>query len=53
MFKDTCSMLIINEFNKNHSLPTINDVSCNQLHILNEGRVCAEEIKSLYFLGNC
>ncbi len=51
-FKDICSILIINEFNKNHSLPTLIDVSCDKLNIINEGRVSAEEIKSLYFLGD-
>ncbi len=51
-FKDICSILIISEFNKNHSLPTSIDVSCDKLNIINEGRVSAEEIKSLYFLGD-
>ncbi len=51
-FKDTCSMLIVNEFNKSHSMPTLIDVSCDRLNIINEGRVSAEEIKSLYFLGD-
>jgi len=51
-FKDICSILIINEFNKNHSLPTLIDVSCEKLDIINEGRVSSEEIKSLYFLGD-
>jgi len=51
-FKDICSILIISEFNKNHSLPTLIDVSCDKLNIVNEGRVSAEEIKSLYFLGD-
>jgi len=51
-FKDICSILIISEFNKNHSLPTLIDVSCDKLSIINEGRVSAEEIKSLYFLGD-
>lgn len=51
-FKDLCSILIISEFNKNHSMPTLIDVSCDKLNIVNEGRVSAEEIKSLYFLGD-
>ncbi len=51
-FKDICSILIISEFNKNHSMPTLIDISCDKLNILNEGRVSAEEIKSLYFLGD-
>lgn len=51
-FKDICSILVISEFNKNHSLPTLIDVSCEKLNIINEGRVSAEEIKTLYFLGD-
>jgi tRNA threonylcarbamoyl adenosine modification protein (Sua5/YciO/YrdC/YwlC family) len=51
-YKNTCSILVISEFNKNHSLPTLIDVSCDRLDIINEGRVSAEEIKSLYFLGD-
>ena len=51
-FKDICSMLIVSEFNKTHSMPTLIDVSCDRLNIINEGRVSAEEIKSLYFLGD-
>jgi hypothetical protein len=33
-------------------MPTLIDVSCDRLNIINEGRVSAEEIKSLYFLGD-
>lgn len=51
-YKELCSILVISEFNKNHSLPTLIDVSCDKLNIINEGRVSAEEIKSLYFLGD-
>jgi len=51
-YKDECSMLLIDEFSKNHTFPTMIDISCNNLVILNEGRVCSDEIKSLYFLGN-
>ena len=51
-FKNFCSLLIINEFNKNHTLPTVIDISCEKLTILNEGRVSSDEIKSLYFLGD-
>lgn len=51
-YKDSCSILIIDEFNKNHSMPSLIDVSCDKLDILIEGRVSAEEIKSLYFLGD-
>jgi len=32
-------------------MPTVVDISGETLAILNEGRVSAEEIKSLYFLG--
>ncbi len=51
-FKNFCSLLIISEFNKNHTMPTLIDISCDKLTILNEGRVSSDEIKSLYFLGN-
>lgn len=51
-FKDICPVLIIEEFLKEHTSPTLIDISCNNIVILNEGRVCAEEIKSLYFLGD-
>ena len=51
-YKNICSLLIISEFNKNHTLPTLIDISCDRLDIINEGRVSADEIKSLYFLGN-
>ena len=51
-FKNICSLLIISEFNKNHTLPTLIDISCDRLDIVNEGRVSSDEIKSLYFLGN-
>ncbi len=51
-FKDICPILLIEEFLKDHTSPTLIDVSCNNIVILNEGRVCAEEIKTLYFLGD-
>ncbi len=51
-FKNFCSLLLIDEFNKNHTVPTLIDISCDKLTILNEGRVSSDEIKSLYFLGN-
>ncbi|HOP62959.1 MAG TPA: Sua5/YciO/YrdC/YwlC family protein [Spirochaetota bacterium] len=51
-FKNFCSLLLINEFNKIHTLPTLIDISCDKLTILNEGRVSSDEIKSLYFLGD-
>lgn len=44
-------LLIIDEFCKEHGFPTVVDISGGSLAILNEGRVSAEEIKSLYFLG--
>lgn len=44
-------MLIIEEFCKEHTMPSVVDISGEALNILNEGRVSAEEIKSLYFLG--
>jgi tRNA A37 threonylcarbamoyladenosine synthetase subunit TsaC/SUA5/YrdC len=45
------SLLVIDEFCKEHSLPTVVDISMGTLTIVHEGRVSAEEIKSLYFLG--
>jgi tRNA threonylcarbamoyl adenosine modification protein (Sua5/YciO/YrdC/YwlC family) len=45
------TLLIIDEFCKEHGMPTIVDISQGSLMILNEGRISAEEIKSLYFLG--
>jgi tRNA A37 threonylcarbamoyladenosine synthetase subunit TsaC/SUA5/YrdC len=45
------TMLIIDEFCKEHGLPTVLDISGGSISIVNEGRVSAEEIKSLYFLG--
>jgi tRNA A37 threonylcarbamoyladenosine synthetase subunit TsaC/SUA5/YrdC len=44
-------ILIIEEFCKDHTLPTVLDISGGDLIILNEGRISSEEIKSLYFLG--
>jgi tRNA A37 threonylcarbamoyladenosine synthetase subunit TsaC/SUA5/YrdC len=44
-------LLIIDEFCKEHGLPTIVDISRGSLAIVNEGRVSSEELKSLYFLG--
>ena len=44
-------MLIIEEFCKEHTMPSVVDISKDTLTIINEGRVSAEEIKSLYFLG--
>jgi len=44
-------LLIIDEFCKEHTLPSVVDISKGSLAIINEGRVSTEEIKSLYFLG--
>jgi len=44
-------MLIIDEFCKEHTLPSVVNISEGDLMIINEGKVSAEEIKSLYFLG--
>ncbi len=44
-------LLIIDEFCKEHTLPSVVDISKGTLSIINEGRVSTEEIKSLYFLG--
>ncbi len=44
-------MLIIDELCREHTPPSIIDISGGSLEILSEGRVSAEEIKSLYFLG--
>lgn len=45
------SRLIIDECCRPHAGPTILDVSGGALTIIREGKVSAEEIKSLYFLG--
>ena len=42
---------IIKEFCKEHVMPSIVDITKNDLEILKEGRVPEDEIKSLYFLG--
>ena len=44
-------LLIVDEFCKEHTLPSVVDISKGGLTIVNEGRVSADEIKSLYFLG--
>ncbi|HPV40669.1 MAG TPA: Sua5/YciO/YrdC/YwlC family protein [Spirochaetota bacterium] len=44
-------LLLIDEFCKEHTLPSVVDISKGTLTIINEGRVSTEEIKSLYFLG--
>ncbi len=43
-------IVCIEEFLKKHPFPTVVDVSGGDLDILSEGRISAEEIKSLYFL---
>ncbi len=45
------SILIIEEFCKEHTLPSVVDISTGTLNIIHEGKISAEEIKSLYFLG--
>jgi tRNA threonylcarbamoyl adenosine modification protein (Sua5/YciO/YrdC/YwlC family) len=44
-------LLIIDEFCKEHTLPSVVDISKGTLDIIHEGKVSSEEIKSLYFLG--
>lgn len=44
-------MLIVDELCREHTPPSVVDISSGGLEILSEGRVSAEEIKSLYFLG--
>lgn len=44
-------ILAIDEFCKEHTLPTVLDIRNGELVIVNEGRISADEIKSLYFLG--
>jgi tRNA A37 threonylcarbamoyladenosine synthetase subunit TsaC/SUA5/YrdC len=44
-------ILIIDELCKKHPLPSVVDISSDDLEIVYAGRVAAEEIKSLYFLG--
>ncbi len=44
-------ILIVDELCKKHSLSSLIDISANNLEILYSGKVAAEEIKSLYFLG--
>ena len=43
-------IVLIEEFCKRHPFPTVVDVANGDLQILKEGRISAEEIKSLYFL---
>ena len=45
------TIIIIDEFCKDHTIPSKIDISKGELEILYEGRVSSEEIKSLYFLG--
>lgn len=44
-------LLVIDEFCKEHTPPSVVDISKGTLTIINEGRVSTDEIKSLYFLG--
>lgn len=44
-------LLVIDEFCKEHTLPSVVDITKGTLTIINEGRVSTDEIKSLYFLG--
>ncbi len=51
-FKDSVDLVVIvDELCKKHPLPTYIDIRNNSLEILFEGKISAEEIKSLYFLG--
>lgn len=51
-YKNLADMLVlIDEFCKEHSEPSIVDISKGSIEIINNGRVASEEIKSLYFLG--
>jgi len=51
-YSDKVSFIfIIKEFCKEHQLPSVVDVSREELIIVSEGKVPEEEIKSLYFLG--
>lgn len=46
----TCLVVIIDELCKDHPLPTIVDLTGEELEIIYEGKVSSDEIKSLYFL---
>ncbi|HON79225.1 MAG TPA: hypothetical protein PK544_12090 [Spirochaetota bacterium] len=51
-FKESVDLIVIvDELCKKHPLPTYIDIRNNSLNILQEGKISAEEIKSLYFLG--
>jgi len=43
-------IILVEEFCKKHPFPTIIDVTEGALNIIDEGRISADEIKSLYFL---
>ena len=43
--------LIVDEACKEHSLPSVIDITGGSVEVLYEGRVSTDEIKSLYFLG--
>lgn len=44
-------IVVIHEFCKVHPFPSVVDLTKNELHVILEGRISEEEIKSLYFLG--
>ena len=51
-FKDEVDLIIIiEEFCKEHTQPTVVDISNEELNIIEHGRVSEDEMKSLYFLG--
>jgi tRNA A37 threonylcarbamoyladenosine synthetase subunit TsaC/SUA5/YrdC len=44
-------IVVIQEFCKDHPFTTVVDLTKNELHVILEGRIPEEELKSLYFLG--
>jgi tRNA A37 threonylcarbamoyladenosine synthetase subunit TsaC/SUA5/YrdC len=49
-YRMATAILLIEEFCKKHPFPTIINVTGGGLVIENEGKITADEIKSLYFL---
>ncbi|MCP4137983.1 MAG: hypothetical protein GY754_43875 [bacterium] len=50
-YKDRVDMVfVVKEFCKEHTSPTVVDISKGNLEIINRGRVSIDEMKSLYFL---
>jgi tRNA A37 threonylcarbamoyladenosine synthetase subunit TsaC/SUA5/YrdC len=49
-YKMATAILLIEEFCKKHPYPTIINITGGELAIENEGKIAADEIKSLYFL---